>query len=170
MMIEEKLPVRKATITVKNKPVKKKKVVADKDTVIQPTAVSIPQIQVYQPPDSSHAIGNGQPDQIFQGYLKSDQPFTLAVNVLFSLALDSAKISKVLPYQIQGCVTNRKSGDVIQLNQVEDKISSSSELKKTTWLPVVALNSGFYRLEMWVTLRTKPEAMAFFEIPLLQVA
>lgn len=140
-------------------------VVIKKQPIMKPTAVTIAQIQAYQPPDTPDAVGIGLSGKMFSSHLKSNQPFVLAVDLEFGPTSNGA----VIPYQIHGYATNRHTGEVVQLTKTKDKIVNGSESKKTTRLPELSLKSGIYRLQTWVTVHTEREVLDFWEIPLLQV-
>lgn len=156
-------------VAVEKEPVIKPTAVADKQPVSQPTAVSITQIRAYQPPDNSLPAGKGLPGQMFQGFLKGNQPFALGIDLALTPATPETAASQLYSYQIQAYATNRQTGGVTQLQPAVGKLYGKGEIKKATKLAEVSLPPGFYRLQIMATMEAEPTSFGFLEIPLLQV-
>jgi hypothetical protein len=135
-----------------------------------PVTVEITQIQAFQPPEAETPIGIGKADRPFQGFIRSDKPFTLKAS--FELtgpgAADVAKRQATYnaKYHVLNLTTRAKThlGDTNPIRLVEGRPSY------TATLPEVSLPPGMYRLRVLATLRGDPPISGYLEVPVLQVA
>lgn len=170
LVIDELVPESESErIAAEEEPAQTPPAVADKQPVSQPTAVTITQIRAYQPPDNSRPAGKGLPGQMFQGFLKGNQPFALGIDLALTPASPETAASQLYSYQIQAYATNRQTGGVTQLQPAVGKLYGKGEIKKATKLAEVSLPPGFYRLQIMATMEAEPASLGFLEIPLLQV-
>ena len=138
--------------------------------VTPPLTVEITQIQAYQPLDATKPTGKALANQLFIGFIEGDKPFALELNVRLGQNGNVVATHGPITYQAQAFAYNRTTGENIQLCEPENSTFSEGQTEDNIKLPVSSLSPGYYRLQAMMTLQTKPQALGFLEVPLLQVS
>jgi len=133
-----------------------------------PIKVSLTQVRVFQPPEAATPTAIGQAAQPMQGVIKSVEPF--ALEVAFELAEPVAgDIAAQIPYHAQYHVRHQITGASLHLGNTESSTLVVGQTAYITRLPSTTLLAGLYRVQVLVSLQSRPPSLAYFEIPLLQV-
>ena len=130
--------------------------------------MNVTQIRLFQPPHAPTPSAIGEVDRLFQGVITGGDPF--ALEVAFALA-ESISISNTgrISYRAQFYLRDLITGITTHLGETEAGALSAGQTTYTARLPATSLQTGLYRLQVLVSIESRPPTLGYFEIPLLQV-
>lgn len=134
-----------------------------------PIPMTITQVRIFQPPNADTPTAIGEPGRPLQGIIKNVQPFALEATFQFA-ARDIDAISLESTYQAQFFAQSLTIGPNLLLGSTKPTGIVVDKAMYTARLSQTSLQTGIYRLQVLVSLQSKPPNVGYLEIPLLQVA